>query len=87
MSVSPQLDFLTRPDCHLCDDMRQVLDEILPQLGLGYRIVDVDSDPALVQRFGDSVPVLLRDGRPVAKVRIGADQLRRIVRRRRFRQH
>ena len=85
MSGSPQLDFLTRSGCHLCDDMQRVLDATLPEMGLAYRTVDVDSDPDLAERFGETVPVLLRDGYPVAKVRIGARQLRRIVRRRRVR--
>ena len=73
---------MTRAGCHLCDEMAAVLDRVLPQLDLGYRTIDVDRDPELERRFGEVVPVLLRDGRPVAKVRIDRRQLIRIVRRR-----
>ena len=83
MSTAPSFDLLTRDRCHLCESMRAVLDEVLPAFGLGYRLVYVDEHPDLESRFGDTVPVLLRDGKPVAKVRIDREQLVRIVRRRR----
>lgn len=63
--------------------MKAVLDAGLPALGFDYGLLDVDSDPDLVARFGETVPVLLRDGKPVAKVAISPEQLVRIVRRRR----
>jgi hypothetical protein len=63
--------------------MKAVLDAVLPALGLEYELVDVDGDSELRDRFGDTVPVLLRGGKPVAKVRIDRRQLLRIVRGRR----
>jgi hypothetical protein len=74
---------LTRAGCHLCEEMEAVLSEVLGRHGVSYSLVDVDSDPGLRQRFGETVPVLLRDGMAVAKVRVTAHQLERIVRRRR----
>lgn len=78
-----RFELLTRAGCHLCDQMASVLDAVLPGHGLGYEPVDVDDDPELRRRWGEIVPVLLRDGKPVAKVRIDERQLERIVRRRR----
>ena len=63
--------------------MEAVLAAGLPGLGLGYGRVDVDADPILRERFGEIVPVLLRDGKPVAKVRLDRERLLRLVRRRR----
>lgn len=85
MNPSPFFELVTRERCHLCEDMRAVLDEVLPTLGLGYAMVDVDAEgnAELRSRFGETVPVLLRDGKPVAKVRLEKEQLLRIVRRRR----
>ena len=79
----PQLVLLNRKDCHLCEEMEAILDEVLPALGLAYGRLDVDSSPELAERFGDVVPVLMRDGQPVAKVRVTPRQLERIIRRRR----
>ncbi len=74
---------VTRQGCHLCDEMAALLDEILPEFGLSWSPRDVDAEPALRERFTDIVPVLLRDGQPVAKVRIDRRALERIVRGRR----
>lgn len=73
------LALVTRRDCHLCDEMKRVLDAE----GARYTTIDVDADPALRARWGDIVPVLLRDGKAVAKVRLAPRQLERILRRRR----
>jgi hypothetical protein len=73
-------ELVTRAECHLCDEMAAVLDEVLPPFGLSYVPRDVDAEPELRARFTDVVPVLLRDGRPVAKVRTDRRALTRIVR-------
>jgi glutaredoxin len=83
MPERDRYELLTRDGCHLCDEMARVLDAVLPRFGLAYASVDVDADSALRERFGDVVPVLLRDGAPVAKVRITGREIERIVRRRR----
>ncbi len=74
----PLFELVTRKGCHLCDEMAAELD----RAGLAYASLDVDLDPELRARFSDVVPVLLRDGKPVAKVRVDAARLRRLVRRR-----
>ena len=75
-------ELVTRPGCHLCDEMEALLVEVLAARGLSFGRLDVDADPALAARFGAVVPVLLRDGRPVAKVRLDRRGLERILRRR-----
>jgi hypothetical protein len=62
--------------------MAALLDAVLPAHDLTWSALDVDADPALRARFGDIVPVLLRDGKPVAKVRLDRRTLERIVTRR-----
>jgi len=83
--MADRYELVTRDGCHLCDEMARVLDAVLPRFGLSYASLDVDADPDLRERFGDVVPVLLRDGMPVAKVRVGERELERIVRRSRGR--
>jgi hypothetical protein len=76
-------ELVTREGCHLCDEMAALLDEVLPSFGLTWSPRDVDAEPALRTRYTDLVPVLLRDGRPVAKLRTDRRTLERIVRQRR----
>ena len=76
-------ELVTREGCHLCDEMAALLDEVLPSFGTTYSLRDVDAEPALRARFTDIVPVLLRDGQPVAKVRLDRRSLERIIRQKR----
>ena len=73
-------ELVTRAGCHLCDEMAALLDEVLPAHGLAWSPRDVDAEPDLRTRFTDVVPVLLRDGQPVAKLRVDRRALERIVR-------
>jgi len=62
-STWPPLTLLTRSGCCLCSGLAERLGSLLPQGTL--RLVDVDGDPALQQRFGLLVPLLV----------VGADPL------------
>jgi thiol-disulfide isomerase/thioredoxin len=53
------LTMYSRTYCHLCEDMRQELESLKTQLEFELEIVDIDSAPALEQRYGELVPVLL----------------------------
>ncbi len=75
----PEWRLLTRAGCHLCDEMAAVLDRVLGVEGESWSAVDVDLDPELSSRWGATIPVLLRDGTPVAKVRLDERQLRRLI--------
>ena len=74
-----RFELLTREGCHLCNEMAQILD----QEGLQYSLRDVDADDGDRKRWGEVVPVLLRDGQAVAKIRLTRRDLARLVARRR----
>jgi hypothetical protein len=76
-------EMVTREGCHLCDEMAALLNDVLPPYGLAWSPRDVDAEPELRARFTDVVPVLLRDGTPVAKIRLDRPGLVRIVTRKR----
>lgn len=69
----------SRPGCHLCDEMKAVVDRVGESVALEVAEIDVSGDPALEERYGLEIPVLLVDGRKVAKYRITASELRRIL--------
>lgn len=83
MGVEATWLLLGRPGCHLCDEMATLLDSVLPKFGQTYEVVCVDDIPVYRDRWGDVIPVLLRDGLPVAKIRTDPRSLERIIRRRR----
>lgn len=54
-----QFTLYSRSYCHLCEDMLNALQALAPQ-GQAFEVdvIDVDADPALVERFDELVPVL-----------------------------
>lgn len=69
-ATPPALRLLTRPGCHLCGEMKAKVGPLVARLGGTLAEVDVDADPALSERFGREIPVLLdAEGRVLAKLR------------------
>ncbi len=54
-----ELTLYGRTYCHLCDDMKVALEPFRRVFSFVLHEVDVDSDPALEDRFGELVPVLM----------------------------
>ena len=69
------LVLFTRQGCCLCEG----LEEKLRALEIPLERRDVDDDPALQERYGLEVPVLLAGGRELPRVspRLGVEALRR----------
>ena len=66
-----------RDACHLCDEARVLLDEMLgPD---GYARVDIESDDALVLRYGFRIPVIGLDGTDRLEAPITAPDLRALL--------
>jgi hypothetical protein len=65
-----RLKLLSRPGCHLCDQMRGDVDRLLEAEPHEWEIVDVDSDDEIARRWSDSIPVLFVNGRLFAKIRM-----------------
>jgi hypothetical protein len=69
----------TRPDCGLCTEMLDELAHLLEDRPIRVDVVDVDSDPALAQRYGMRIPVLCADGEFVCAYRLDVDRVRRLL--------
>lgn len=56
---TPHFTLYSRSYCHLCEDMLAALQALAPA-GHAFEVdvIDVDADPALVERFDELVPVL-----------------------------
>lgn len=60
----------TKPGCHLCDDVRQLLDELAPERGFVVEEIDIERDAALFAQYRYEIPVVLVDGVEVARGRV-----------------
>lgn len=50
--------------------MRRRVDSLLGDMRRDWEVIDVDSEPELAGRWGDSIPVLFVNGRLFAKTRL-----------------
>ena len=69
----------TRPGCHLCDEMKDVIRRVAQHVPLALEEIDISADAELEARYRVEIPVLMIDGKKVAKYRIAEDDLRRIL--------
>jgi glutaredoxin len=71
----------SRPGCHLCDEMKAVVHRVVHTIDAPVEVeeIDISTDPALEARYGLEIPVLLVDGRKVAKFRVTEGELRRVL--------
>jgi hypothetical protein len=73
----PVLTLYGKPGCHLCDDARAVVGEVVAGRNVTLREVDVTLDPALERRYGERIPVVALDGDELFEYAVDADALRK----------
>jgi thiol-disulfide isomerase/thioredoxin len=74
--AAPRFTLYGRAWCHLCEEMLQALHPIVAEFGASVDVVDIDTDPALVARYDELVPVLVWGGVELARYRLDAERLR-----------
>ena len=80
-SPSIELELLTRPGCHLCEDMKVAIFEAARGLEIRLREVDISQDGELEERFGNDIPVLFVNGSKAFKHRATVQEIRYRLRR------
>ena len=71
-----RLTLYGRHECHLCQEMRAVVDALRVDVAFDLDEVDIDGDPALAAAYGEEIPVLLVNGRKAFKYRVTPAALR-----------
>lgn len=71
----PDVVLYTRQGCHLCEEA----DALLRQHGLKPRLVDIDADPLLREKYNVCVPVVEINGKERFRGRIEPLLLRRLL--------
>jgi glutaredoxin len=64
------LTLYTRPGCHLCDDLRLLLQELQPAIGFALEEIDITRDAALFARYRYDIPVLTNGRHEIGRGRI-----------------
>lgn len=74
------LTIISKPDCHLCDVAREVVETVVADLpdetDVEIEERSILDDPALYAQWWEKIPVILLDGRLHAHWRVAPDRLR-----------
>ena len=71
----PEAVIYLRHGCHLCEAFIDELNALAPRWGLALTAIDIDTDPALRDRYHTRVPVLHIDGQDICEYFVDADRL------------
>jgi hypothetical protein len=76
------ITLIGKPDCHLCDDARAVVDGVLTDLrgrdetpDTTLEELSITDDESLRERYWEMIPVVLVNGRQHCYWRVDADRL------------
>jgi glutaredoxin len=78
---SIEIELMTRPGCHLCEEMKAALFDAARGLEIRLREVDISRDSELERKFGNDIPVLFVNGSKAFKHRATVQELRQRLRR------
>jgi glutaredoxin len=72
----PQISFITKKGCHLCEDAEQILLTVCGELGMKFEKLSLEDEPELSHLYQEEIPVVLIDGIQHSAWRIDPAKLR-----------
>jgi len=57
-----QIEIMTKADCCLCDEAKEVIDQVIPDFQVELKLTDIESDPTLFETYKEKIPVVLING-------------------------
>jgi glutaredoxin len=62
-----QVTIYSKPDCHLCERAKEVIARCRQKTGFALVEVDISQSAELLGRYSHDIPVILLDGREIAR--------------------
>ena len=81
MSDLVSVQIYSRPNCHLCDEAKEVIDRVRARLKFEVRTVNIETDTALEAAYGTEIPVVFINGVKAFKYRVDEEELERKIKR------
>ena len=66
----PQVTFYTKAGCHLCEEARDMLDDIAAETAFELTEIDIRSDPDIFEQYRYRIPVIIVNGETLLEGRI-----------------
>jgi glutaredoxin len=68
-----------KPDCHLCENARLIVSRVFDELSVNWTELSILDDPKLADKYFESIPVLIVDGKHVDQFRVDEARLRSAI--------
>lgn len=56
------IEVMTKKDCCLCDEAKEVIEQVIAEIPAELKMTDIESDPELFERYQEKIPVVLING-------------------------
>jgi glutaredoxin len=56
------IEVMTKKDCCLCDDAKEIIEQVIAEFPVELKITDIESDPRLLERYKEKIPVVIING-------------------------
>jgi glutaredoxin len=57
------IEIMTKSGCSLCDDAREIIEQVIAEIPAEIKMTDIESDPDLLERYKEKIPVVLINGK------------------------
>ena len=57
------IEVMTKKDCALCDDAKEIIEQVIAELPAELKMTDIESDLELFERYKEKIPVVLINGK------------------------
>jgi glutaredoxin len=74
-----RIQLLGKPECHLCDEAKRVVQTVCARLALPWEQINIEDDADLFERYKHEIPVLLIEGKKAFKFHIEEKALQKIL--------
>lgn len=71
------LEILSKTDCCLCDEMKEIVRQVCKDYPVELIVTDIESDPRLLESYKEKIPVLRINGEDVFVFKTHATTLRK----------
>ena len=58
-----QIEILTKKDCSLCDDAKEIIERVLPDFPATLKLIDIESNSDLFEKYKEKIPVVRINGK------------------------
>jgi glutaredoxin len=79
-SKRPLVTIYSRPGCHLCDEATRAIEEADCADEYTLSEINIESDPSLLTRYRNDIPVITIDGVEAFRHRLTPEEFRRAIR-------